>query len=51
MRLLECSVVSATVESSGDLNITFSNGDNLHVSKQPEFESHRLKIGTQELIA
>jgi hypothetical protein len=31
--------------------MAFSNGDTLHISKQPEFESYRLKIGTQELIA
>jgi hypothetical protein len=51
IRVLECSVVSATVESNGNLNLVFSNGDSLKISKRPEFESYQLKIGTQELIA
>lgn len=51
MRLLECSVVSATVEVDGGLHLTFSNGDGLLVSKRPEFESYQLRIGAKELIA
>jgi Family of unknown function (DUF6188) len=51
MRLLECSVVSATVETDGRLQLTFSNGDGLTISKRPEFESYQLRIGAKELIA
>ena len=51
MRVLGCSVVSASVGSTGDLRLLFSNGDRLSISKRPDFESYRLKIGDQELIA
>jgi hypothetical protein len=51
MRLLECSVISAIVESSGGLRLTFSNGDRLELSKRLEFESYQLRIGNTELIA
>ena len=51
MRLLACSVVSATVDRDGCLQLTFTNGDGLTISKQPEFESYHLRIGATELIA
>jgi hypothetical protein len=51
MRLLGCSVVSATVEANGGLHLTFSNGDTLAVLKRPEFESYQLKIWGAEQIA
>jgi hypothetical protein len=51
MRLLECSVVSATVETDGRLHLTFSNGDGLTVSKRPEFESYQLRVGAEERVA
>lgn len=51
MRLLECSVVSATVASDGRLQLIFSNSDGLTISKQPEFESYHLRIGATNLIA
>jgi len=50
-RLLQCSVVSATVAVDGLLQLTFSNGDVLNIPKQPEFESYRLRIGAKELFA
>lgn len=51
MRLLECSVVSATVETDGRLQLIFSNGDGVTVSKRLEFESYQIRIGAEELIA
>ena len=51
MRILECSVVSATVSANGVLSLVFSNGDSLNISKRPEFESYQLKIGSEEFIA
>lgn len=51
MRILESSVVSATVNASGDLSLVFSNGDHLKIPKRPEFESYRFKVGSEELFA
>ena len=51
MRLLECSVVSASLEQNGGLQLGFSNGDSLKVSKRPGFESYQLRTGAEELIA
>lgn len=50
MRLLECTVISATVESDGCLQLIFSNGDGLTISKRPEFESYHLRIGSTSVI-
>ena len=50
IRILDCSIVSASVDPNGDLHLTFSNGDTLRVYKQPEFESYQLRIGNEELI-
>lgn len=43
MRLLDCSVISATVGTDGQLRLTFDNGDGLTVKRIPEFESYRLE--------
>jgi len=51
MTLLACSVNSASLDASGDLHLTFSNGDTLRVWKQPHYESYRLGIAGEELIA
>jgi hypothetical protein len=48
MRILECAVTIAEVGATGDLRLRFSNGDALHISEQPEFESYCVRIGDQE---
>jgi hypothetical protein len=50
MRIVECSVASARVDTNGDLRLKISNGDTLRIFKQPEYESYRLKIGADEFI-
>lgn len=50
MSILESSVVSASVESNGDLQLTISNSDSVRVFKEPQYESYRLKIGGEELL-
>ncbi len=49
MKILESSVTSADVDETGDLRLSFSNGDILHIFKKPEFESYCVRIGDQEL--
>ena len=49
MRILQCSVTSADVDETGNLLLSFSNGDILRVYKEPEFESYCVRIGDQEL--
>jgi hypothetical protein len=51
MSILESTITSAIVESDGDLILKISNGDTLRIYKDPNFESYRLNIGGEELIA
>jgi len=51
LTILETTVSSATVSANGDLQMTVSNGDTLRIYKEPQYESYRLKIGTEEIIA
>jgi hypothetical protein len=50
-RILECSVVTAVIDSEANLFLTVSNGDRINVITRPEFESYHLKIGTEEFRA
>ena len=51
MRLLECSIVTASIDSNGVFLLRFSNGDSLRIEKQHEFESYQLRIGAEDLFA
>lgn len=51
LAILEATVTSATVATNGDLELTISNGDKVRLYKEPQYESYRLKMGTEELIA
>jgi len=51
LTILESTVNSAVVEQNGDLQLTISNGDSLRVFKEPKYDSYRVKIGEEELIA
>lgn len=51
LTILEATVTSAGIAANGDLELTISNGDKVRIYKEPQFESYRLKIGTEELIA
>ena len=48
---VEATVTSATIATNGNLELTISNGDRVRIYKEPQYESYRLKIGTEELIA
>ena len=50
LSILESTITSATVEENGDLQLTASNGDSLRIYKEPQYESYRLKMGSEELI-
>lgn len=51
LTILESTVRFAAVEQNGDLQLILSNGDTLRIFKERGYESYRLKIGDQELIA
>ena len=51
MSILENSVTSGKIHPNGDLELTISNGDVLRIYKAPEFESYRISIRGNELIA
>ena len=51
MAVLECSVVSASIDENGHLCLAFSNADRLIIFKETGYDSYRLKIGDRELFA
>jgi hypothetical protein len=51
MTILESTIESVRFEASGELHLSFSNGDTLLVFKEPEYESYRIKIADKEFIA
>jgi hypothetical protein len=51
MSILESTIASITIEANGELRLVFSNGDTLRIYKEPQYESYRLKIGSEESIA
>ena len=51
MGILENTIASTAVEANGELQLVFSNGDTLRIYKEPQYESYRLKIGSEESIA
>lgn len=48
--ILETKVTSATLDASGGLHLTTSNGDSLRIYKEPQYESYRLSINGEELL-
>jgi hypothetical protein len=50
MSILENTIASTTIDANGDLRLVVSNGDTLRIYKQPQYESYRLKIGSEEFI-
>jgi len=51
LTIVESTVNSAVVDQNGDLKLTISNGDSLRIFKEPKYESYRLRIAGEELIA
>ena len=51
MTVLESSVSSASADASGGLHLSFLNGDTVSVSKEPGFESYRIRIAGEEHFA
>jgi hypothetical protein len=50
MRILQSSVTSAELDSNGDLQMQFSNGDHIAFEKPIGYEGYRLRIGSEEFF-